>query len=249
MDIQLLRHATLVVTVGQRRILVDPMLSRAEAMEPVANAAVIRRIPMVELPLNDAALMTLLGQLDLVIVTHTHRDHWDSRAIELLRKDLPILCQPEDVERLRSDGFTDVHAVDTYVAWDDLTVTRTGGQHGTGEIGQKMGKVSGFIFQAAGEPRLYIAGDTIWCPSVEAALALHRPDIMVVNAGAAQFLTGDPITMSAADVVQVCRACPETKVVATHMEAINHCLLTRDGLRSQVRTAGLIDRVIIPADG
>jgi len=56
MEIQLLRHATLLVTIGARRLLVDPMLSPAEAMDPVPNAGNDRRIPLVDLPMDEAAL-------------------------------------------------------------------------------------------------------------------------------------------------------------------------------------------------
>jgi L-ascorbate metabolism protein UlaG (beta-lactamase superfamily) len=249
MQLQLLRHAALVVHLGGKSLLVDPMLSRAEAMDPVANAANARRIPLVELPLTDEQLTQLIGQLDGALVTHVHRDHWDSRAAELLPKNLPILCQPVDVSRFQSEGFANVVPVETGLEWQGLHLERTGGQHGTGDIGQKMGTVSGFILRAAGEPSLYIAGDTIWCADVAAALNQQQPDITVVNAGAAQFLVGDPITMSAADVIQVCQHAPKTQVVAVHMEAVNHCLLLRNDLRAELERAGYTNRVLIPNDG
>jgi len=55
--------------------------------------------------------------------------------------------------------------------------------------------------------------------------------------------------MDAEDVIALCRAAPETRVVATHLEALNHCLLTRAELRAALDTAGLAERVAIPADG
>jgi hypothetical protein len=55
--------------------------------------------------------------------------------------------------------------------------------------------------------------------------------------------------MTAEDVASVCRALPTTRVVAVHMEALNHCFLTRDGLRETLRREGLLDRVEIPQDG
>jgi L-ascorbate metabolism protein UlaG (beta-lactamase superfamily) len=112
-----------------------------------------------------------------------------------------------------------------------------------------MGPVSGFVVRAEDSPTLYVAGDTIFCPEVEEALNAHEPDVVVVNAGAARFLKGGPITMTAEDVARVCRAAPEALVVAVHMEAINHCLLTRDELGEELRREGLADQVAIPADG
>jgi hypothetical protein len=55
--------------------------------------------------------------------------------------------------------------------------------------------------------------------------------------------------MTAEDVARVCRAAPEARVVAVHMEAINHCLLTRAELAEALDEQGLKDRIEIPADG
>ncbi len=112
-----------------------------------------------------------------------------------------------------------------------------------------MGPVSGVVFVAAGEPTLYIAGDTIWCPEVADVLTACKPDLVVVNAGAAAFLSGGPITMTAEDVGRVCRAIPSARVIAVHMEALNHCALTRDMLRRYLSREGLAERVAVPDDG
>jgi hypothetical protein len=71
----------------------------------------------------------------------------------------------------------------------------------------------------------------------------------VVNAGAAQFLTGDPISMSETHVAEVCRHAPLTSVVAVHMEAINHCLLARSEPKDFLDSQNLSQEVLIPADG
>jgi L-ascorbate metabolism protein UlaG (beta-lactamase superfamily) len=249
MQVHFLRHATSLITLQGLTLLLDPMLSPVGEMEAVANAASNQRIPMVNLPLNVDQLRDCLEKVDAVLVTHTHRDHWDGRAVELLRKNLTIFCQPTDEATIKGQGFTTVLPVTTMSEWRGIRIHRTRGRHGTGEIGQRMGTVSGFVLRADREPTLYIAGDTIWCEEVDDALQTYNPDAVIVNAGGAQFLTGDPITMSTEDVARVCRALPEAQVIAVHMETVNHCLVTRAMLRQAMSEAGFENRVLIPADG
>jgi hypothetical protein len=79
---------------------------------------------------------------------------------------------------------------------------------------------------------------------VRSAISVHSPDVVVVNAGGARFNFGDPITMTPADVVTTAEATPG-KVVAVHMEAINHCVVTRADLRAATSEP----RILIPEDG
>ncbi|CAA9392744.1 MAG: hypothetical protein AVDCRST_MAG01-01-610 [uncultured Rubrobacteraceae bacterium] len=250
MKIHFIRHATFAFEMNGIRVLVDPMLGDAGTAPAVPNTPNQRPNPLVDLPFGNDGLSDLIDNTDAVLVTHTHNDHWDGRAQELIPKDTLVLCQPEDEARISSAaGFTNVSAVDPGLAWKSLRFARTGGRHGTGEIGAQMAPVSGFVIQTDGSPSLYVAGDTIWCDEVEEALHTHRPDVIVVNAGAARFLEGDPITMTAEDVARVCRAAPEARVIAVHMEAINHCLLTRAELARKLGEQGLAEGVEIPADG
>jgi len=249
MQIQLLRHATLVVRAGSITLLVDPMLSPAGAMAPVANAADERRFPLVDLPLSREAVGDLVAAVDAVLLTHTHRDHWDDEARRLIPALTPLFCPPGDIEAVRGAGFRMALAVADALVWRGVRFTRAAGRHGTAEVGRQMGAVSGYVIDAPGEPRLYIAGDTVWCDKLQFALAKWRPEVVVVNAGGAQFVTGGPITMSAEDVVRTREAAPAgAVVVAVHFEAVNHCRLTRAALRAHLEAAGG-GRVLVPEDG
>lgn len=244
MRLCLVRHATLEVEYHGHTLLVDPMLDDAGVRPAIQNSPNPRNNPLVSLPV---AAEDVVKEVEAVLVSHTHSDHWDETAVRLLARDLPLFGQVADGTKFRRQGFVNVRPIDGVVRWSNIEISRTGGQHGTGEIGNAMSPVSGFVLRAPGEPTLYIAGDTIWCEEVREALLRHKPDVVVVNAGAAQFLKGDPITMTADDVVAVCQAAPSAKVVAVHMEAINHCLLTRDDLAFQSEAARV--RAVIPADG
>jgi L-ascorbate metabolism protein UlaG (beta-lactamase superfamily) len=213
----LVRHATLLGELDGRRVLVDPMLGDAGAYPPVENTPSPRPNPLVALPPVE------LEPLDAIVLTHLHNDHYDPAASDRLAKDVPVFTQPPSAAKFVEDGFRDVRQVEDELDWDGIAIARTGGRHGHGEIADELGLVSGFVLRATGEPVLYVAGDTVWCEEVAEALERHRPDVAVVNAGAARFLDSDPITMDADDVRRVVEAVP--RVVAVHMEAVNHCLL------------------------
>ena len=55
--------------------------------------------------------------------------------------------------------------------------------------------------------------------------------------------------MNADDVVKVCESRPSAKFIAIHMEAINHCLLSRSYLEDYLSEAGVKTKVWIPKDG
>jgi L-ascorbate metabolism protein UlaG (beta-lactamase superfamily) len=241
----LIRNATLVIRAAGLRLLVDPQLDPAGARPAVPNTPNPRPNPLVELPEPPEALV---ARLDAVLVTHLHQDHFDDTARRLLPHDTPLLCQPEDAERLRGDGFTDVRPVEDEAVLGDLRIARTGGCHGTGKVGEAMAPVSGFVLEAPGEPSLYVAGDTILCDEVRDALARYEPDVVVVNASAARFLDSDPIVMNADDVVALARH-TDARIVAVHLEAIAHATETRADLRTRLHAEALTDRVAVPEDG
>jgi L-ascorbate metabolism protein UlaG (beta-lactamase superfamily) len=246
MQIQLIRHATLRVRMDELTFLVDPMLGEKGSMAPIANSANPEPNPLVPLPVP---VEELLRGVNAVLVTHVHRDHWDAAASELIPRTLRIICQPEDMAFFRELGFEDVCPVHSAVAFGMVTIARTPGEHGTGEIGQKMAPVSGYVLRSRAGESLYIAGDTIYCHAVRKTLKDFAPQVTVVNSGGACFLEGDPITMTAGDVAEVARVAPDTQVIAVHMEAINHCGVRRQELERHLQSAGLQRPVMLPQDG
>lgn len=244
--VRLIRHATLVMQIGNIKILVDPMLSAKDALDPVQNCGNDTRIPMVDLPFNEGDLEQLLSGIDAVIVTHLHRDHWDVAAQGRIAKEKMIFCQPGDEVKLKEQGFQKVTPVEDRFFWEGIMFHRVDGQHGTGEIGKKMGPVSGFVLKTK-EQSVYVAGDTIWCDPVQKALDKFKPAITILNTGGAKFLTGDPITMTPSDVARVHEHLPSTKIIAVHMNTVNHCFVKRADLAQAAEASGL--KIMIPEDG
>ena len=226
MKLTLVRNATLLLETSEGLVLVDPMLRDAGTTPPIENTPNPLRNPLVELPFPAEEVV---GGLSSCIVTHLHGDHFDDAAACLLPLDLPILTQPESASALRERGFSRVST--SHTQWP-----MTRGRHGTGELGDQLGPVSGWIVDG-----VYIAGDTIWCDEVVDALDRHRPRAVVVNAGGARFNEGDPIVMTVEDVGRV-RAATDAAVVVVHLEAMNHCLERREAYRQ-------VEGVLVPDDG
>jgi L-ascorbate metabolism protein UlaG (beta-lactamase superfamily) len=230
--ITLVRSATIIVELAGRRILVDPMLDDVGARPPIERTRNQVANPTVPLPFPAE---DVVRGLDAVIVTHRHRDHLDTRGEELLPRDVPVYCQPEDEEALRELGV-DARSVDDAVEWDGLRIARTPARHGSGRMAELLAPVSGFVLN-----ELYLAGDTVWYQGVEETIARHRPRVAVVNAGGAEFVEGGLIVMGTDDVREVVARVPT--VVAVHLEALNHCFLTRAELRRS------LPEVLVPEDG
>jgi L-ascorbate metabolism protein UlaG (beta-lactamase superfamily) len=248
MRLQLIRNATLLLDYGGNHILTDPFFAPKHSRPSYTGQS---PNPLVDLPILPERI---LDGVELVVVSHLHSDHFDPVAHELVPKSLPILCQPGDEPTIHDKGFLNVTPVADSLNWNGLSITRTAGHHGTGEVETMMGSVSGFVFQADGEPTLYWAGDTILCDAVRDAIALFQPVVIVTHSSGATWpdKSGQRhlIVMDSAQTVEVCRLAPASTVIATHLDSLDHGTVTRADLRSQAAAVGVdSNRLRIPADG
>lgn len=130
--------------------------------------------------------MSEILNVDAMIVSHTHADHWDDAAKKLVPKDTLLFAQNEkDAEEIRGAGFRNVRALEETNEFDGITMIKTVGEHGRGKVleglvGELLGKVSGIVFKHPSEKTLYIAGDTVWCRGVDESLKKYDADIVVL---------------------------------------------------------------------
>lgn len=244
MKVQLIRNATMKLTYAGKTILTDPMFSPKDYFDGFAS---IVRNPTVELP---SQVEEIMEGVDSIVVSHLHPDHFDKVAALAISKDLLVFCQPEDEVKIAEGEFQNILPIEISHVWKGITITRTGGQHGTGKILERMGKVSGFIFQADGEPTVYWVGDSIWCEEVENTIKTFSPDIIITHSGGATLPGFDPIIMDGEQTIAVVNAVSEAKVVAIHMESLDHCTVTRKALREMADRASISSSMLlIPEDG
>lgn len=253
MKLTQIRNATLRLDYAGTRFLIDPMLSAKDAWPGFPGTARAHlRNPMVELPLSVEQLL----DVDIVIVTHTHPDHWDEAAQRLIPKGQIIYTQSDDdAALLRSQGFTAVQVLSDTNEIAGIQIIKTGGQHGSDEayaipeMAQLLGAACGLVFIHPSEKTLYVAGDTIWVPPYVESLQKYQPDVVVLNMGDANVDGIGSIIMGKEDAVRTLAALPSATIVASHMEAVNHCLLSRAELRLFAAEKGIKEQVFVPEDG
>src|SRR5262245_54304873 len=197
MQIHLIRNATLRLNYGQQQFLIDPYLAPKHSRPSFTGKS---PNPLVDLPCSP---LEVFAGAEMTLISHLHSDHFDPLAQSLLPKDMRIFCQPGDEKVIEEKGFNLVTPVEDTLTWRDITITRTPGQHGQGEVLQQLGKVSGFVLQAPREPTVYWAGDTIWYEPVGQVIAQMQPDIIITHSCGAVWGEYGYIVMDAAQTVEV----------------------------------------------
>lgn len=255
MQFNQIRSATSIVTFGGKRFLIDPMLSAKYQACPAVPDTVqcAPANPATDLPVEPDALF----QVDAVIATHLHFDHFDEAAKRLLPKELPVFTQSEaEAEELRNCGFKDLRVLSSDgTGFAGITLYRTACDHGSSSLTSKRGyelmglsaEACGVLFTAGDEPcSFYLAGDTLYCEAVASTIKEYRPGVIALNAAGAQYPLGHLIIMNQFDVLQLMRDFPDADVIATHLDGVSHASVSSDDLRHFKADKGLV-KLHIPA--
>jgi len=126
-----------------------------------------------------------------------------------------------------------------------LRVTATPARHGPAHADR--GPVIGFLLASEGDSAdgIYLSGDTVWYEGVEQVRARGPVQAVVAFAGAAKVkVAGDhPLTLTAADAVDVARAFAPATLIPVHFEGWEHFSETRSDVEAAFSAAGLTARL------
>ena len=254
MKITQVRNATIIVEYAGVKFLIDPWLAPKDYM-PGFDSAINSEVrqPRVDLPFE----INKIVDVDCVILTHFHPDHWDEFAEKAIKKDMKIFVQSEDDKNyLCSKGFNNLEILSVKgLEYKGVMLYKTGCQHGKRSIVEPLCKQinmpydsMGVVFKANSEKTLYLAGDTIYCEEVRDAISEYRPKIIIVNACGATLLNGERIIMTQADISDIVKQISDAKIVASHMDTVSHLSVTRGDLREFAKENNL-ENLLIPEDG
>lgn len=248
MKIQQIRNALIIVEYASKKFVIDPMLGDKGSFPSFENTPRMHlRNPIVELPIS---VKDILKDVDAIIVTHLHEDHWDKGSVEYIPKDMQIFTQNmEDTEIIKRQGFANVNLLEEDTVFNRVVLHKTDGRHGyNDEIVEAMGSVMGIVFEHPEEKTLYVAGDTVYYEGVENVINQYKPEVIVVNSGA-NIIGDDFLLMTKEDVLKVHQTAPHSTIIASHMEAVNHWTLSRKELKEYAEEENFRESLLIPEDG
>jgi L-ascorbate metabolism protein UlaG (beta-lactamase superfamily) len=233
------RHATCIIELDNVKFIVDPILYKKHELEPIDGGS-DERNPLVDISSSEE----VLANVDAILLTHLHQDHFDPSIFNLYGKDKPFIASVDYRKHISDSGFRNAFLIKDKIYFKGIEIVLTNGKHGLGIVGIFMGKSYGFVLKPRSGQTVYVTGDTVWCEDVEKTLETCEPKYIVAFAGSAK-VKNTHITLDANDVKNIMAKSPNAKIIANHMDSWNHCVLHRDDLKALIESENLL----IPADG
>ncbi len=214
-SIEFIGNATTLIRYGDFTLLTDPNFLHRGQRAYLGYGLVSKR-------LTDPALdVSELPQLDAVLLSHLHGDHWDRVARRGLDRGVPILTTPHASRRLQArSGFRRATGLRT---WESHTLVKRGrtvrvtampGKHAFGVVGALLPPVMGSLLEFGDisgrvDYRLYITGDTLVFDGLHEIARRHPGiDLGVLHLGGTRLPGRVLVTMDGAqgaDLLEIVR--------------------------------------------
>ncbi|MFB9887983.1 MBL fold metallo-hydrolase [Balneatrix alpica] len=223
---------TLLVEFNGFRFITDPMLGEGEQafvmgdpnedFDLATGPQIKHHRRLTPLPPVD------LSDLQLILLSHAHEDHFDQEAQRRLSPALPLITPAHDLQNLYDKGFQQAQSL----AWGEsrsfaagageITITAVPAHHSNQtDIAQLLGQGNGYWIEFKEQnwrKTLYWTGDTLPTPALLNALRPYgQPDVMIPHLGR----VGTPgplgqISMGASDVIKLADAVQPHKLLPIH---------------------------------
>ena len=215
-------NATTLLRWGPFTVLSDPNFLHRGQRAYLGHGLWSRRLTEPALGLGD------LPDLDLVLLSHLHGDHWDRVTRRGLDRQTPIVTTPHAARRLqglhqfrRAIGLRPAEQCELVKDGCTLTVTAVPGKHAPTGVGWALPPVMGSILDLTDESgarhRLYYSGDTLMCDRIHEVARLFRDvDVAIVHLGGTKLAGVMTATMDAAQGRRFVEVVRPKRVVPVH---------------------------------
>lgn len=239
-------NATTLLRCGPFTLLTDPNFLHRGQRAYLGHGLSTRRLTEPALRIEE------LPQLDAVVLSHLHGDHWDRFARAKLDRGLPIVTTPHASRRLQGrQGFRRAVGLRT---WESHTLVKDGvqlrvtsmpGRHAPGPAQMLLPPVMGSLLEfspAMGDVqfRLYITGDTLMFEGIRQIARRHRDiDLAVLHLGGTKLPGGLLVTMDAAQGADLLETVRPANAVPIHYDDYTVFSSSLDDFRRELGRRGL----------
>jgi L-ascorbate metabolism protein UlaG (beta-lactamase superfamily) len=207
-----------------------------------------------------------LPEIDAVVLSHWHGDHFDQVAQERLDRDLPVVTTAEASRALGEIGFTRSVPLETWSSHDlsggggRVRITALPGRHAPAGLDVALPDVMGSCLEfygaggaeeVVGAPdlRLYISGDTLMFEGIrEIAERVPQLDLALIHLGGTRVF-GVTVTMDAEQGLELMRTLRPDVTVPIHYNDYDSFKSPLSDFQELVRDAGLESRVAYVSHG
>jgi L-ascorbate metabolism protein UlaG (beta-lactamase superfamily) len=241
--------ATTLIRYGELTVLTDPNFLHQGQRAYLGYGLTAKRLT------EPALSPEQLPELDLVVLSHLHGDHWDRRAQRGLDHQLPIVTTPHASKRLQLRGFPRATGLRTWGSHDitkgstRLRITAMPGRHAPGLLRRVLPPVMGSLleFGSVSHPvqlRMYLTGDTLFVDDLrEIPVRYPALDAAVLHLGGTRLPGGLMVTMDAiqgADLLELLRP---RLAIPIHYDDYGLFKSPLSDFRAEVTRRGLADLV------
>jgi L-ascorbate metabolism protein UlaG (beta-lactamase superfamily) len=241
--------ATTLIRYGELTLLTDPNFLHQGQRAYLGYGLTAKRLT------EPALTAEQLPELDLIVLSHLHGDHWDRQAQRGLDRQLPIYTTPHASKRLQLRGFSRATGLRTWGSTElvkgdtRLRITSMPGRHAPGLLRRVLPPVMGSLleFGPLTGPvglRMYLTGDTLLVDDLrEIPVRYPSIDAAVLHLGGTRLPGGVMVTMDATQGADLLELVKPGLAIPVHYDDYRLFTSPLADFRAEVERRGLADSV------
>ncbi len=171
-SITFIGHATTLIRINGTNLLTDPNFNDRIIVFSRSRAA--------------GAKIADLPQIDAILISHTHRDHYDEWSLKQFSREIPVLTSKGNGKYPLELGFKNVQEIDP---WENTTIkgvkiTATPAKHSGNRNSPFADYPKALGFLAEGDRTVYFTGDTGFFDGFKEIGQKAKIDIALLSIGA-----------------------------------------------------------------